>query len=80
MQTCTPRNCALQVFLESDFVASSVSPAARLSLSQNYYPPAAVCNYACTCMPAHTGLLTSSFASSLSLSLFCGAGGLGGLS
>ena len=77
MQTCIPQNCALQVFLESDSV---VYLAARLSLSQIYYPPAAVCNYACTCMPAHTGLLTSSFASSLSLSLFCGAGGLGGLS
>ena len=64
---------------ESDSVASVVSPASRMRLSQNCGPPAEVCSYACRCMPTHIGLLTSSSASSLSLSLSPVAGGLRGV-
>ena len=79
VQTCTPRNLASRLSLESDSVASAFSPASRIRLSQNCRPPAAVCNYACTRMLAHTGLLTTASPSSLSLSLSPVAEGLRGL-
>ena len=54
VQTCTPRNLPRR--LSSDSFAPVVSSTSRVRLSQNYCPPAAVCNYACRCMPTHTGV------------------------
>ena len=73
VQTCTPRN--LPRHRSSESFTSVVSSASRVRLSQNYCPPAAVCNYACRCMPPHTGVLTASSPSSSSLSLSVGTGG-----
>ena len=82
VQTCTPQDLPrhLSSSSSSSALTSPVSSALRVRLSQNYYPPAAVCNYACRCMPPHTmrtdayerarlGILLFSFPSNLILSL-----------
>jgi hypothetical protein len=81
VQTCTPQDLPRYLsFSSSSALISPVSSALRIRLSQNYYPPAAVYNYACRCMPPHTmrtdaykrahlGILLFSFPSNLILSL-----------